>query len=1064
LTLRLARQTISLRWFTSERLSGTVTFLFTDIEGSTALLRRLGRDRYGDLLRRHQALLREVFAANRGEEIDTQGDGFFVAFRSATDAVAAAVDLQRALVAEEWPEGVEVRVRVGIHTGEAASAEQRYVGFSVHRAARIGSAAHGGQVLVSSTTSDLLEDDLPDDVSLRDLGLVRLKDIERPERLSQLVADGLHAEFPPLRGAEVVKPPPAWVLRRRSLLLAMLAGVVAAAVAVPIFALGGSGSAPSTIVKPDTVVGLDPASGKIVATIPVDSRPGPITAANGKVWVGNRDAGTVTEIDARKRQFVGTVPLPHGSPTGLAASAGRVWAVTGEGSTGNARGWLYRIDPQYRQLTGKLTLPGSPLNGVARGVSASGHEVWVANYDAHALRIDPAGAKVRETVQVGNQGVPGVAIGFGSTWVVSDGDATIWRLGPAGVNTPIKWGDEPSAIATGLGAVWVADRWDGKVAKIDPNNNSTEALFRVGQHPTGIAVGPGGVWVANSRSGTVSEINTHTNDVRTIRLGESPTGVVAADGLVWVTVSANPFAGSAAQAGAKNVARMERAYLEFDSLDPAVGFGSWQIQQLTCLKLINYPDSAPGTSAPLVAEAADWPTITDGGRTYTFKMRSGFRFSPPSNQPVTAATFERAMSPIVHGYGGFGYYGQPPAPLDDVVGARAYEYGKAAHVAGIVARGNTLTIHLKRPVPDLPARLALPAYCAVPIDTPPNPNGLPILPAAGPYYIAAHTLGERIVLKRNPNYRGSRPHHFAEIDIELDVGPRISQADVEAGRADYNFGALANPATGSARLQRLYGPASPAAKHHHQRWFENSSLGVDWLILNTIRPPFSSVRMRRALNFAIDRTALSNTFSPPHLPTDHYLPQGAPGYRNFHFYPLRPNRARASRLAGPATHRTVAVVTTTRQPDKERAQIVAQALEAIGLRAEIRAVPDTNYYGPTGIGGRNWDVGVNGGWLPNYLDPAAMLVPFDGRIPPGDNGHFNLPVVNSRFEADSKLVGQARYRAFGRLDLDIARTYAPVVAYGVDTSGELFSQRIGCQIFQPISYGTTDLAALCIRQ
>jgi class 3 adenylate cyclase len=193
---------------TSERLSSTVTFLFTDIEGSTGLLKQLGRERYGELLARHQVLLREAFAANRGEEIDTQGDSFFVAFRSASDAVAAGVAIQRVLADYEWPEGTAVRVRVGIHSGEASATGERYVGFSVHRAARIGSAGHGGQVLLSDATRLLVEDDLPAGVYLKDLGAYRLKDVDRPERISQLCAEGLQFEFPSPRGAEPVKATP----------------------------------------------------------------------------------------------------------------------------------------------------------------------------------------------------------------------------------------------------------------------------------------------------------------------------------------------------------------------------------------------------------------------------------------------------------------------------------------------------------------------------------------------------------------------------------------------------------------------------------------------------------------------------------------------------------------------------------------------------------------------------------------------------------------------------------------------------------------------------------------
>ena len=183
-----------------ERLSGTVTFMFTDIEGSTGLLKRLGREHYAELLALHQALLREAFATHRGEEIDSQGDSFFVTFRSASDAVSAAVAIQRSLADHEWPDDVEPRLRIGIHSGEASAAGERYIGLSVHRAARIGDAGHGGQVLLSDATRVLVEDELPADVYLQELGEYRLKDVDRPERISQVMAEGLQVEFPPLRG------------------------------------------------------------------------------------------------------------------------------------------------------------------------------------------------------------------------------------------------------------------------------------------------------------------------------------------------------------------------------------------------------------------------------------------------------------------------------------------------------------------------------------------------------------------------------------------------------------------------------------------------------------------------------------------------------------------------------------------------------------------------------------------------------------------------------------------------------------------------------------------------
>lgn len=178
--------------------SGTVTLLFSDIERSTQLLQRL-RGRYAAILAEHQRLLRAAFEQGHGQEIDTQGDSFFVAFRTARDAVAAAIAVQRALAEHPWPDGVRVRVRIGLHTAEPEAGAERYVGLGVHRAARICSAAHGGQILVSETTRGLIADELPPGTRLRNLGAHWLKGFEDPELIYQLLVDGLPNKFPPLR-------------------------------------------------------------------------------------------------------------------------------------------------------------------------------------------------------------------------------------------------------------------------------------------------------------------------------------------------------------------------------------------------------------------------------------------------------------------------------------------------------------------------------------------------------------------------------------------------------------------------------------------------------------------------------------------------------------------------------------------------------------------------------------------------------------------------------------------------------------------------------------------------
>jgi class 3 adenylate cyclase len=176
---------------------GTVTFLFTDIEGSTRLLQELG-DEYGQVVADHRRLLRDVFADAGGREVDTQGDAFFYSFTRARDAVRGAVEGQRALASHVWPQGSEVRVRMGLHTGEPHVGDEGYVGMDVVRAARICSAGHGGQILVSETTRALVGNDLPEGVSVRDLGKQNLKDVQR-EHVYELSLQEAPEEFPPLK-------------------------------------------------------------------------------------------------------------------------------------------------------------------------------------------------------------------------------------------------------------------------------------------------------------------------------------------------------------------------------------------------------------------------------------------------------------------------------------------------------------------------------------------------------------------------------------------------------------------------------------------------------------------------------------------------------------------------------------------------------------------------------------------------------------------------------------------------------------------------------------------------
>lgn len=189
----------------AELPQGIVTFLFSDVDRSTELVKRL-QERYGQALAEHRALMRAAFTAHGGAEVDTQGDSFFVAFARPRDGVMAAIAAQRALADHRWPDDARLAVRMGLHTGEAHRAEHGYVGVAVHRAARICTIAHGGQVLLARSTAGMIDDEELPGVSLRDLGEQRLKDLDRPERIWQLVIEGLPTTFPPLRTIDQQMP------------------------------------------------------------------------------------------------------------------------------------------------------------------------------------------------------------------------------------------------------------------------------------------------------------------------------------------------------------------------------------------------------------------------------------------------------------------------------------------------------------------------------------------------------------------------------------------------------------------------------------------------------------------------------------------------------------------------------------------------------------------------------------------------------------------------------------------------------------------------------------------
>jgi class 3 adenylate cyclase/streptogramin lyase len=512
----------------AELPQGTVTFLFTDIEGSTRLLAQLG-ERYGETLDVHRGILRKAVEDRGGREVDTQGDSFFFAFARANAALGAAVVAQRALAEHQWPDGTAVRVRMGVHTAEPEVGEERYVGLGVHRAARIGAAAHGGQVLLSSATRELVDEQVGG-VAVRELGSFRLKDFDRPERLYQLDIDGLRTRFPPVRAT------PAQSHRRRWLLAgvaALVAGV--AAVAVLTFTGGGGG----VEVGPTSLAVIDPESNDVIDAIDLGFKSSLIAAGEGAVWMVDPSGSTLWRIDPRthEKKSFGIAVGAGDIPFGVAAGAGAVWVAVLRGSKevvlelGPNVGDLRRTIPYGGRAQGP---PLYKLQPLAVGAGA----VWAIDPSAGSVWRIPVHAGRASKLAEGLDALS-LAAGGGAVWVAGSTGAekidavTGDELGsmPIGVSTS----SETASVALGAGAAWFAASGAQKLAKLDPESVVPTETFAVGRGPTGIAVGEGAVWVANSRDMTVSRVDPHGGAPRTIRLGQTPGGVVARYGAVWTS-------------------------------------------------------------------------------------------------------------------------------------------------------------------------------------------------------------------------------------------------------------------------------------------------------------------------------------------------------------------------------------------------------------------------------------------------------------------------------------------------------------------------------------------------
>jgi ABC-type transport system substrate-binding protein len=499
---------------------------------------------------------------------------------------------------------------------------------------------------------------------------------------------------------------------------------------------------------------------------------------------------------------------------------------------------------------------------------------------------------------------------------------------------------------------------------------------------------------------------------------------------------------------------------DFDHIDPAYAYFShaWQMEGATQLRLFEFPDGKTGEAAKALVPmgAAGFPRVSKDGKTYTFTIRPGFRFS--NGQAVTAANYAHAINRILNV--------SPPSDAvpyltQDVLGAQAVAEKKASRPSGVTVKGNTLTIRLTKVAPDFVSRLSMPFFSAQPLSNPLNSEmtSAPIV-SAGPYYLQSREPNRTAVVVRNPNYKGPRKGMADTMRWTFGNSPAAQRLKVERGEAD--LGTF--PPAEAAELAQKYGI------NKGRFWVKPSSV-LWYLAFNHERPLFGqgagdgNVKLKQAINFAIDRPQLARQWGYLGAKrTDQILPSTMNGYKDHNIYPIKgANPTRGNQLARGNTRGGKAVFYTFDvAPGPGIAQVVQFNLKQIGVDVEIKTFARTVQHEKMATRGEPFDIGLEG-WGQDYPDPSNFInVLLDGRrIQSANNqnvAYFNSPGYVQKIERASRLSGQTRYDAYKALDLDLMKNAAPWAPVGQRTQQIFVSDRVGKWVFQDV-YANTNLVA-----
>ncbi|MDQ1475704.1 MAG: hypothetical protein QOE62_933, partial [Actinomycetota bacterium] len=798
----------------------------------------------------------------------------------------------------------------------------------------------------------------------------------------------------------------------------------------------------------NAVGALSANGGRLHRRVEVGGAPGAIAADDAEVWVVNTADDTVSRIDARKASApANTISVGH-DPTAVAIGAGSVWVTNGSDRS------VSRINPGAAPSVGDTIAVGNAPSSVTVGLGA----VWVTNaIDGTMTEIDPGRAArppdhVRATIGVGAQ-PSAVTTGFGSVWVANAGSSNVFRIDPRtrSVVASISVGNGPQAITADLGGIWVANTLDNTASRIDPRSNSVVATVLVGHKPSGTTSTGPDVWVTNSDSDTITQIDAKTNEiVRTVRVGNAPQA--AASGAdVWVSAR-----GSAAlhRGGTLRIVASDQ---NVNSLDPAIAYRQFAFGVLATTNdgLVTFKRTAGPAGAAIVPDlATQLPAPSDSGRTYTFQLRKGIRYS--TGEPVLASDFPASLERA------FRLKNLPPY-YDAIDGGAACAKRplRCDLSRGIETDDRTggIAIHLTHADPELLYKLALPFAALLPKGTPARDLGVGPHAGTGPYVITRGTP-KQVVLTRNPQFAQwsstAQPDGYPDrIEISLSASAKRDPtlADVAAvarGRFDYTPDAM--PSDLLDRLVRTQtGQLHP---------YTQNTLRYEFL--NTNIPPLDDARVRRAINLAVDRRAAVAALGGPLLatPTCQQVPPSLFGYRPYCPYTATPDaggRWTAPDLAAARTMVRRAYTPGTRveivsiPDDRPVAGVVARAMQAIGLhpRLKILRTDDQGYFAYVSNPHNRAQAGLDG-WSVDYPEPSNLLSQLlrcnaIAQTQSLNQAEFCDPSIDRRMDAALRLQ-TSDPAAAGALWAEIDRTItdaAPWVPLAVDRQYDVVSRRIG---------------------